>query len=179
MIDCGYVISAAGTCPYPDAFKIICQKDNLLGQTSYFPCGPNGKPAQISQYCTAYPPGSVLAFYEPRTPTSNGGLSQEIACPAGANSSNVKYPVIVSFNGRTDCVCSTDTSCWFISGPEARVALLGVSANARLVNTLINITIPGEQRFSAGSQAESLPTALHSHTAFLHSNICTLPHYAA
>jgi hypothetical protein len=133
----------SGTCPYPDAFKITCQKDNLLNQTSYFPCGPNGKPAHISQYCTAYPPGSVLAFYESRTVTSNGGLSQEISCPAGANNSNVKFPVIVSFNGRTDCVCSTDTSCWFISGQEARVAFPGGSANARLVNSLINITIPG------------------------------------
>ena len=103
--------------------------DNLLNATSYYPCGPNGKPARITQYCTAYPPGSVLAVVESTSllpslivPSTNAPvrLTQEINCPAGAYGSTIKYPVIVSFNGRTDCSCSigstADASCWFVNG---------------------------------------------------------------
>lgn len=122
---------AAGVCPQPDAFSITCRVDSLLNDTSYYPCGPGAKPVRITQYCEAYPPGSLLAVLESvsvlpyqTVPSVDGGvrISQEINCPAGAYAPTVKYPAIVAFNGRTDCVCQTGpaskTNCWFATSVE-------------------------------------------------------------
>jgi hypothetical protein len=136
----------AGTCPFPDNFRITCRKDNLLGATSYPLCGPNAKATSVNQYCTAYPPGSVLAWYEPRTFTTNDRVTQETSCPAGANSSSVKYPAIISFNGRTDCLC-TSTNCYFEGG--SRILVPGV-----------NVTIPGGQKGPPGRRPTFLETGI-------------------
>jgi len=148
----------ADACPYPDNFAIICRTENLLNQTNFFPCGPNGKPASVSQYCTAYPPGSQLGLFQPsdiRAALTTEGINgillpPEITCPAGANSTTVKYPVIVSFNGRTDCLCRVGggASCWFVSGPAGATEYSGGTAASRLIDTSISLTIPGAVRLT-------------------------------
>lgn len=88
----------------------------------------------------------MLAWYEPRTFTTNERVTQETSCPAGANSSSTKYPAIVSFNGRTDCFCSS-TSCYFEgAGVLTTTTATGVLGSARILVRNINVTIPGEQR---------------------------------
>jgi hypothetical protein len=162
----GAVPPAAGACPYPDNFRISCRTVNLLNDTDYFLCGPNGKEVSINQYCTAYPPGARLAVYQPATTTSMAQLLPSIACPAGAWSSSTKFPVIVSFNGRTDCLCpvNSNVSCWFVSGPEARVAYPGGTAQAQTVFAGNGIDIPGKAGHlqGAGANSTAVGRPLHS-----------------
>lgn len=134
---CG-VAHFAGACPYPDDFSITCRTTNLRNATNYAPCGPNDKPVSVNDYCTAYPPGSVLAALEVYNDITAAGVTfrqkftQEIACPAGAYSDPTKQPVIISYNGRTDCLCSITSpiSCRFADGPISLASYPGGTASA-------------------------------------------------
>jgi hypothetical protein len=151
----------AGACPYPDDFSITCRTINLRNATNYAPCGPNGKPVSINDYCTAYPPGSVLSFFETYADITDAGVvfrtksSQEIECPAGAYSDPTKVPIIISYNGRTDCICSINSpiSCRFQDGPVSLATYPGGAASALTIGVgSPRLVITGELQTHQGMQ---------------------------
>lgn len=129
--------AAAGVCPQPDAFSVKCNLNSLRNDTNFYPCGPGAKSIRIDEYCQAYPPGSIIGMVESTSPlptrtvpTAESGarVSQEINCPSGAYAPSLKYPAVISFNGRTDCLCrpglEMDSNCWFMTGTR-QVAING------------------------------------------------------
>jgi hypothetical protein len=141
-------VSVAEACPQPEAFSITCRQDAVPS------CGPGSKPFLLDNYCTAYPVGSQIQWVraaielDQTTNTTSYSVNNQnftipavADCPAGAFGTNVWYPFIVAFKGRTNCLCTDKTSCRFASVGQSSTA---ASASFNRFNSTINITIHGE-----------------------------------
>lgn len=149
-------------CPPPDAFRIECD-------TSLMPeCGPGDKPILLSRFCKAFPPGAQITWRRAVVllVNSTSGVSvvslagngpvvdPPIAyCPAGAYGSNYYLPVISSFNGLDDCICTNTTSCAFATGvaPAGSIGLFGTN-----INETIYVKVPDPQLDSLQTLVSSM-----------------------
>jgi hypothetical protein len=156
----------ADACPPPDAFQITCRQAQVPA------CGPGAKPFLLDSYCTASPPGAQLQWARANIavdPAGNAVYSfptsfftpPVVTCPAAANGTNVWWPVITAFKGRTNCFCTSAATCRFAqTAPSPAVDVSGTTTNPN-----INITVHGEPR--RGACVRMLASGLSAVTAAL------------